>query len=187
MDYQSVALGAVVALILATGAAGGAYIAMGGDFGGSAQQAQPSTQTATPAPQQTSQPVETGEVPDSVKDSIPGAKMLKANLSDSEVFGSANVSISKDGEVVVHYTSEAASGPELKSEMAQVALRYANVVGTHNQTGGLTVAANGVKLMVSSDAAVAYDNGNLKTDAFNQTFHWETYKTAETPTESTNE
>lgn len=86
------------------------------------------------------------------------------------------VSINKQGEVIVHYTSQADNGPALKEEMAEVAFRYSTVMGEHNETGGLTVMANGVKLMVSSDAAIAHDDGKLNDDAFKQTFHWSTYE-----------
>jgi hypothetical protein len=60
--------------------------------------------------------------------------------------------------------------------MAQVAFHYSTVVGNHSEIGGLTVAANGVQLMVSKDAAIAHSEGRLQDDAYKQTFHWESYE-----------
>lgn len=126
------------------------------------------TETPTPTPQPT---VNEAQAPTPVQETMPAAKELKANLTN-DGYENASVSITRDGEIIVSYSSDARNGPELKEDMGEVAIRYSAVVD--NSTGGLTVAANGVKLMVSSDAAAAHDRGKLNTDAFKETFHWGT-------------
>jgi hypothetical protein len=164
MNYKDIGIGIAVTLLAVGIVAVGAFV-ITGSFGHTADNA--TNDSTTP------QPVSEQSVPEDVKASIDGAKALKTNLSESDTFQHANVSITSDGEVFVKYNSQADNGPALKEEMAGVAIRYADVVGEHNETGGLTVAANGVKLLVSSDAAKAYDDGKLKTDAYKKTFHWE--------------
>jgi hypothetical protein len=61
----------------------------------------------------------------------------------------------------------------LKEEMSEVAFMYSDVIGEHPETGGLTVRANGVILLVSKDTAAAHSRGDIQDDAFKKTFHWE--------------
>jgi len=131
-----------------------------------------STDATDQEPQTTSEEVNENEVPDDVKESLPAAKELKQKLIDNG-YDNASVSLTQQGEIVVSYSSEAGNGPELKDDMGEVAIMYSEVVG--NETGGLTVAANGVKLMVSSDAAIAHDDGKLNKEAFEKTYHWSSY------------
>ena len=123
----------------------------------------------TPEPNQ-------AQPPEAVNQSLDGAKALKTDLSGTQAFSNATVNINQNGEVLVYYQSEAGSGPALKEEMARVAFHYSTVVGNHSEMGGLTVAANGVQLMVSKDAAIAHNEGRLQDDAYKQTFHWESYE-----------
>jgi hypothetical protein len=120
--------------------------------------------------------VNESEVPTEVSESLPTAKALKRSLDENGY--QANVSITPRGEIVVAYSSDASNGPELKEDMSRIAMLYADVA--RGDTGGLTVAANGIKLMVSSDAAIAYDDGKLKEDAFKKTFHWGSVSQSET-------
>lgn len=177
METKSVLVGVVITLLVVAGIGGTVYVAAQNNIIGGNDAPENSTDSPDNSAERTAQTVTKEQAPDAVKDSIAGAKALKANLSESETFADANVSISQEGEVVVHYTSQADNGPALKEEMGDIAVRYAAVVGTHNETGGLTVAANGVKLMVSSDAAEAHDDGKINREAFEQTFHWSTYET----------
>lgn len=174
MDYKAVGVGVVATLLLVGSIGAGAVFVQSGGFqandSGHDHSAHSHTEPAT-----TSQPVDENEVPDRVKKSLDGAKLLKQKLGENG-FENASVQINRRGEVIVHYTSQAANGPELKEEMTKVAVLYAEAVGVHNETGGLTVAANGVKLMVSSDAAEAHADGRLKKSAYKQTFHWSSYK-----------
>lgn len=178
MDTKSIGVGILATLLVLSTVGAGAFVATGGlnsnqaDTSGHDHGSHQHSQQ-TPSEQKT---VSEDEVPEDVKSSIAGAKALKANLSESDTFANASVSITRQGDVVVHYTSKANSGPELKQEMAKVAFRYATVVGEYNETGGLEVRANGVKLMVSSDAAEAHAEGRLNDNAFKQTFHWSSYK-----------
>jgi hypothetical protein len=141
-------------------------------FGGAAVMLEDTTNETdtqpTPEPNQ-------AQPPEEVNQSLDGAKALKTDLSGTQAFSNATVNINQNGEVLVYYQSEAGSGPALKEEMAQVAFHYSTVVGNHSEMGGLTVAANGVQLMVSKDAAIAHNEGRLQDDAYKQTFHWESY------------
>lgn len=181
MDYQKLAIIGLVALAVISTAVAGAALA--GVIGPSADTAAPSNDSGhdhsnhehnEQTPTETQTAVNDSEIPENVQESYDGAKALKMNLSESDKFNNASVQINKNGEVIVAYTSQADSGPAVKDEMTEIAQRYATVVGEHNSTGGLTVSANGVILMVSSDAAEAHDDGKLNDDAFEQTFHWET-------------
>jgi hypothetical protein len=155
MNYQKLGLAILAGVVLLGLGAGIAYMTTG-------EQA--------PESNNSTQPVSASETPDEVKQSLPAAKELKRSLMD-EGRSDHNVSISPDnGEILVTYSSDASNGPALKEDMGEVAILYSEVVS--NETGGLTVAANGVKLMVSSDAAIRYDEGGLKTNAFKKTFHW---------------
>jgi len=165
MDTKSIGVGIVATLLVLSTVGAGAFIATGGLD--SNQSASPQETQPESPPQET---VSEDEVPDDVKASAPAAKALKQNLTDEGY--NASVSITQRGEIVVSYSSDAGNGPELKDDMAVVAKQYAAVAG--NETGGLTVAANGVKLMVSSDAAIAHDDGKLNEEAFEKTFHWGT-------------
>lgn len=180
MELKPIAVGAVAMLLIVSAVGAGAFVATGGlnssnqaDTSRHDHSAHNHGQQTTTSEQQT---VSEDEVPDDVKKSIAGAKALKANLSESEKFANATVSIKKTGDVVVHYGSQANTGPELKEEMGAIAVRYAHVVNKYNETGGLEVRANGVKLLVSSDAAEAYAEGRLKDNAFKQTFYWGSYQ-----------
>lgn len=183
MELKAIAVGAVATLLVLSAIGAGAFVATGGlnssnqaDSGHDHDSHDHGTSDASSGSTTTAQPVSEDEVPEDVKDSVAGAKALKANLSESDTFENASVSITRDGEVVVTYTSSADNGPALKDEMTEIAFRYSAVVGSHPDTGGLTVAANGVKLMVSSDTAIAYSDGKLKDNAYEQTFHWSTYE-----------
>lgn len=178
MDYQKLAIIGLVALaVISTAVAGAALAGVIGpsatpaDSGGHDHSAHShDKQKTTPD----GEPVNESEVPEDVKESIDGAKYLKQSLNEDERFANASVQISQEGEVVVAYTSQADSGPALKQEMGEVAILYADAVQSHNSTGGLTVQANGVTLMVSSDAAEAHADGKIDEEAFKETFHWET-------------
>lgn len=159
-------------VMLAIAGSGAAVVAMNSS-GQTTDAAPATTPTPTPSPQGT-----VVGVPTDVKQSVDGAKLLKKKLMNNN-FDNATVQIAPDGEVVVSYQSKADNGPMLKEDMAKVAILYAEAVGVHNETGGLTVAANGVKLMVSSDAAEAYADGRIQKDAFKKTFHWSSVKTEE--------
>lgn len=185
MDYQNVAIGALVAVTIISVAIAG--LALGGvlDSPTSGEQASDEHDHSShdhgasdgDNGTETEQTVSEDEVPEDVRSSVDGAQALKLNLTESEKreFRGANVSIKPTGEVTVLYASQADSGPALKEEMGELAIRYAHVVAEHNETGGLEVRANGVKLLVSSDAAEAYGNDRLKTDAYKETFHWGSY------------
>lgn len=166
MDTKSIGVGVLATLLVLSTVGAGAFVATGGLDSNQAADA-----PATPTESQPQETVSENDVPEPVKQSVPAAKELKRSLND-EGYDNTSVSISQRGEIIVSYSSDAQNGPELKEDMAQVAFLYSEVVG--NETGGLTVAANGVKLMVSSDAAIAYDDGKLEDDAFKQTFHWST-------------
>jgi len=124
------------------------------------------------ATDETNQEVSPDEVPADVQQSLDGARQMKQELRNTDSFSEANVSIRRNGDVTVFYTSNVNSGPELKEEMGEVAYIYSDVVGEYNETGELTVATNGVKLLVSSDAAEAHADGKINEDAFSKTFHW---------------
>jgi len=183
MELKSIAVGVVATLLVLSAVGAGAFVAVNGLPSNNQADANESghdhsSHEHSTTPTSTAEPVNEDEVPEDVKASLAGAKALKANLSDTDTFENASVSITKQGEVVVHYNSQASNGQELKNEMAQVAYHYSDVMGEHNETGGLQVRANGVKLMVSSDAAVAHSNDKLKDNAYEQTFHWGSYQHA---------
>jgi len=182
MELKSIAVGVVATLLVLSAIGAGAFVAVNGlpsnNQADTSGHDHSSHNHGEQTPTSTAETVSEDEVPDDVKASLAGAKALKANLSETDTFENASVSITKQGEVVVHYNSQASNGQELKNEMAQVAYHYSDVVGEHNETGGLQVRANGVKLMVSSDAAVAHSNDKLKDNAYEQTFHWGSYQSA---------
>ena len=153
---------ATVALLV-----GGAMLAESPDTNESTNEAPSSSQ---PLPQD--DPVNIEDTPESVQNSLAGAQELKKNLDVSEKYSDSTVSINKDGMIAVKHTSSAASGPELKNEMTEIAHHYSNVMPANNETGELVVASNGVRLMVSSDAAIAHGEDRLKDDAFAETFVW---------------
>lgn len=176
MSKKLIAIGIVVAILFTTIGAGAAITLAGG--AGSQDVSEPTdTPTATPTPQP--EPVNQSEIPQAAQDSAEGAKLLQEKLQDTEKFSDARVFVTKQGEVVVVYTSEVQHGAELKPEMTEVAVMYAGVVGEEPKTGGLTVAANGVEMLVSSDAALAYDEDRLKKSAYKETFVFKSSESGE--------
>jgi len=177
MEPKAIALGSVVTLFVVGLLAGGLVVATsdtGSPAGDGHEHEHVSTERQTSTTSEERR-VSTEEAPEDVTNSLPAAKALKQNLSESEQFSDANVSITRDGRLVVKHTSNADSAAALKEEMGEIAQRYAAVVGEHNESGNLIVLSNGVKLTVQTDAAIAYDDGKLKEDAYSETFHWSTY------------
>jgi len=161
MDYKSVGVGVAIAF-LAVAAIGG--VAFGVMQMGDA----PAAQSQEPA----SETVNESEVPQQVIDSKPGAVALKENFS-AEYEHPNNVSIKQDGNLVLQYSSTAQNGNQLKDEMRQVALLYADVAAEHPEAGALTIHANGVVLTVPDDSAQAHGNGNIDEEAFFETVRWD--------------
>jgi hypothetical protein len=128
----------------------------------------------SPAPdQQTEQPtVNESEVPQQVLDSKPGAVAMKEAFIN-EYDNQNNVSIQSDGNLVLQYSSTAQNGNQLKDEMKQVALLYADVAAENPNTGSLTIYANGVMLTVPADSAQAHGNGNINEEAFFKTVRFD--------------
>lgn len=170
MDTKSLIIGVVITLLAVGAIGGGVYAVTTMD---STNESTDQPEPATEAPQET---VSEDEVPEDVKNSVPAAKELKSSMTE-EGYENTSVSVAQSGEIVVTFNSDASNGAEIKDDMTDVAYLYSDAV--ENETGGLTVAANGVKLMVSSDAAVAHSEDRLKDDAFEETFHWGSVQSSE--------
>ena len=156
MDYKSVAVGAMVALLV-VGGIGGVI------FGVTQMDDSPINQTEA---------VNESEVPQQVIDSKPGAVALKEAFM-SEYDNKHNVSIQPDGNLVLSYSSEAQNGNQLKSEMRQVALLYTDVAAEHPEAGSLTIYANGAVLTIPVNSAQAHGNGDIDEEAFFKTVRWD--------------
>lgn len=131
-----------------------------------------SEQTPIAAPTTTPTVSPEGTPPLAVEDSRDGAIALKRTLNENG-HEDKNVTIRRNGEVIVSFTSDAQHGPELKQELTEVALLYPEVVAEHQEMGGLVVYANGVALVVSKDTALAHARGDIKESAYKETFHYQ--------------
>lgn len=160
-DYAIIGL--VALLVIGTAGAGGYMLAGGNSTPSDA------TPTTTETPQEAQAP------PESVNESKPGASMMYERLSEQD-YENLRVFITQRGEVVVSFTSNAQYGEELKNDMADVAMVYSEVMVEHPETGGLTVRANGVQMLVSSDTALAHGEGDIKESAYKETFVYKTEK-----------
>jgi len=118
------------------------------------------------------QTVNESEVPSQVTDSKPGAVALKQSFT-TEYDYQNNVSIKNDGNLVLSYSSNAQNGNQLKSEMKQVALLYADVAAEQPEIGSLTIHSSGVILTVPSSSAQAHGNGDIDEEAFFETVRWD--------------
>lgn len=150
---------AIVGLVLLT--AGATYAITNQPSGAGAVPSEPAahtTATATPS--------------EDVQESREGAAALKEALTASG-YENARVFIKQNGEVAVIHNSTADNGPALKDEMEEIAFHHSDVMAEYNETGGLTVQANGVTMMVPRDTAIAHANGDINDDAYRQTFHYE--------------
>lgn len=166
METKDYAIIGLVALLVIGTAGVGGYMFAGGNSAPA-----PNDTTTTQTPREATAP------PEEVNASKPGAAALYQELEGN--YSNLRVFITERGEVVVSYTSDANSGPELKNEMAQIAYQYAGVMVEHPETGGLTVRANGVQMLVSSDTAYAYGNESIKQDAYKETFVYKTEQSQE--------
>lgn len=171
MDYQKITIIAlVVVAVVSTAVAGAALAGVIGPVADTNESPTPNnTETPTTTEQQT---VSEDAVNEQAQASLEGAQELKQSLSESE-YSESRVFVQEDGTILVTRNSSAKDGMTLKSEMTDIAYQYSDVMAEHNETGSLTVHANGVTLMVSPDAAAAHGSGNLKDDAFEKTFHWQ--------------
>lgn len=118
--------------------------------------------------------VDATEAPQAAQDSYDGAMMMKEELRSTEKFSDAKVFVTKRGEVVVVFESDAQYGPDLKNDMTEVAMVYSDVMAEYPETGGLTVSANGIEMLVSSDTALAHSEDRLEDDAYEKTFVYQT-------------
>jgi uncharacterized iron-regulated membrane protein len=169
MDNKSLLVGVVITTLL--------FTSIGGVVFGYSQmqnannQAEP-TQAATPTSTATPEPVDESNVSQDVLDSKPGATALKQNFQSKNQYES-RVFIQRDGQVVLSYTSDASGGTELKSEMKEIALLYADVAADNPNTGALTIRANGVLLTVPADSAIAHGNGDINEEAYFKTVRFD--------------
>lgn len=174
MELKPIAVGAVAMLLVISVVGAGAFVATGGLD--SNQTSPTPEQTETPTSTETQETVNEDDVNEEAQTSLEGAHALKSALGDSE-YSDARVFVKKDGTLLVAYNASAEmSGTQVKSDMTDIAYLYSDVMAEHNETGSLTIHANGATLMVSPDAAASHGNGNLKDDAYEQTFHWTSQK-----------
>lgn len=154
MNTKSVLVGAVIALLVVGGIGGVLY-------GVTQMDNQPTRQT-----------VDESNVSQRVLDSKPGAGALKESFVNEYQYENS-VRIKQDGNLLLLYSSSAANGNQLKTEMKQVALLYAEVAANNPEVGALTIRANGVTLTVPADSAIAHGNGDINEEAFFKTIRFD--------------
>lgn len=164
MEVKSIAIG-VVATLLVVGGIGGMMFGL-------------SQIDESPIDQSEPQAVNESTVPTEVSESYPGSKALKSNFSEQYQYDS-RVIIQNDGQVMLYYTSEAANGNQLKSEMKEIALLYADVAAENPNIGALTIQANGVLLTIPADSAIAHGEGRLDEEAYFETVRFESMEQEE--------
>lgn len=175
-EWKAFALVFAVLGILVVAGIGGAFVVSEATGGASGVQTTTTSghdhgshdhgQTTT----QERQTVDENKVPAPVRESKPGAQAMAEALRNGD-YQELRVFIKKqNGEVVVTFISDAQSGTGLKEDLRGVAYEYSDVVGEYSETGGLTVHANGVEMLVSQDTALAHSNESINDGAFNKTF-----------------
>lgn len=112
------------------------------------------------------EPVNESELSEDAQASVEGATELKQKLLDAG-YSDARVFVKQDGLIGVSFIPD--DSTEVKSEMTDVAYMYSDVLEDHPETGGLTISIDGVQMLVSQDATLAYTNGNINADAFEET------------------
>jgi len=159
MDNKSLIIGALIAIVTVVAIGGTVYVAQ--DTGNQSSNA--------------SEPVNESGVPPAALDSKAGAADLKHQFS-SEYSYNNSIYIQNDGQVILSYQSSAQNGNQLKDEMRQVTLLYAQSAANHTNVGALTIQANGVTLTVPADTAIAHGNGDINQEAYFENMMFSTAK-----------
>lgn len=103
--------------------------------------------------------------PEAVNNSKPQAQELLKKASERG-YQNVEVYIQKDGSIVVRYDTQSEGNTQLKNEMQQLALMFAEIDGN---PASLTVVTNGIQAIVPEPSVVAYRNDNLDEEAFKET------------------
>jgi len=168
METKTAAVG-VAAMVLLIAVVG----AVGYGIGQSGQVDMNESETTSEA----SNVVNESEVNKYVRDSTDGAADLKRAFQ-SEYQYDNSVKIKQDGQVMLTYSSAAQNGNQLKEEMKNVALLYADASSENPNVGALTIQANGAVLTVPADSAIAHGDGRINEEAYFKTVRWDSMNSA---------
>ena len=122
-------------------------------------------QSNSDTPTTTEDAQEAENPPAAVNASKPQAEEIYVQAVDRG-YQNVGVYIQKDGNIVVQYDTQSQSEQQVKNEIQQLALMFAEIEG---EPTSITIVTGNVQAIVPEPSVTAYRNDNLKEEAFKET------------------
>lgn len=107
------------------------------------------------------------DAPEAVAAAQPLAEAFHAHIHS--YYDNVRVFITREGDIVMEYDTEATSGDELTTEFHQIAVEYADVVGDEYEPNTLSIVADGVQAIVPEPTVDAHVSGDINQEAYLET------------------